>query len=310
MSDSFTPTWRGCTDAWECDVMGHMNVQFYGQKFDAAAAMVLAELGLGPGTVATAGIAPRRQIEHIAFKRECRAGAPLHAETAVLAVDAQGGTIRIGTRLIHSAGGVLSATDDCLIGGFETGSNSRRPLPDWVLEAAGRRLAAPSAVGFPEEIPRPAPADAASDQEADRLALPETLRNLIQESDLGPGGGLTRQGFIARVSGAAAHLLGGGAGAEASLREAGLGTAALDYRIRWIAPVRYGQPVVFRSGVGGTAGKTMRFFHWMLDARSGKALATIEIVAVFFDLALRKAVPLPDGAAMALARHRVPWPPG
>lgn len=44
MTDSF----KGVVYPWECDILNHMNVQFYVAKFDAASWHFMAELGLTP----------------------------------------------------------------------------------------------------------------------------------------------------------------------------------------------------------------------------------------------------------------------
>src|SRR5262245_43592559 len=74
---------RSSVQTWECDQMGHMNVQFYVAKADEGLIALTAALGLSPRSQdgAFASLVPREQ--HIRFHRELRPGAPFVIEGGV-----------------------------------------------------------------------------------------------------------------------------------------------------------------------------------------------------------------------------------
>jgi acyl-CoA thioesterase FadM len=86
---------------------------------------------------------------------------------------------------------------------------------------------------------------------------------------------------------------------------AGVGGAALEQRIIHRAPARLGDQITVRSGVMEAGEKTMRFCHWMLNRRTGEAIATCEVIAVAFDLAARKALALPEETRVRIREMRV-----
>ena len=64
---------RSSVQTWECDQMGHMNVQFYVEKACDALAAFGAGLGLGPRALAHQGQVLEPADHHIRFLRELQA---------------------------------------------------------------------------------------------------------------------------------------------------------------------------------------------------------------------------------------------
>ncbi|PWR18992.1 thioesterase family protein [Zavarzinia compransoris] len=288
----FDVTWRGGTDAWECDQMGHMNVQFYGAKFDEAEAVLLARLGL------PAGGAAQPRADHIVFRKESRVGAALWVRSAVIGADPGAGTLRLRHIMYHSPSGAVAATVETLVGN----------LPAAVVAAGAARGVDPALVEAGAAFPAVAALDGVGLERARALALVETGVSAIIPEDLRPGGMIGRRGLIRRLSEAVGHLIASEDTSSESLRGRHIGSAALDYRIRWSRPVAPGDVVVLRSGASGTVGRTLRFFHWLLDEKTGEALATVEIVAVYFDMQARKAIPVPAEILKLFEGRTVAWP--
>lgn len=291
-NENIKVTWRGGTDAWECDQMGHMNVQFYGAKFDDAEAVLLARLGLA------ADIAPRRRTDHIIFRKESRVGAALWIESAVIGVDHAGDGLRLRHIMYHSPSGDIAATVDAEVG----------HLPAAVVAAGEAVMVSPAEMGA-ADLPEPAGShDGVSLDQAIALKLTETLVGIVKAGDLRPGGMLPRRTFIGHLSEAVSHLIASEETAAEALRAQHIGSAALDYKIRWGAPVEAGDVIILRSGASGTVGRTLRFFHWMLNERTGDPVATVEIIAVYFDMKARKAIPVPDIILKLFEGRTVAWP--
>jgi acyl-CoA thioester hydrolase len=58
--------------------------------------------------------------------------------------------------------------------------------------------------------------------------------------------------------------------------------------------VQAGDPLVVRSALVHVGNSSMRFFHAMLDERSGTEVASLEQSGVHFDQDRRRATPFPD----------------
>ena len=73
----------------------------------------------------------------------------------------------------------------------------------------------------------------------------------------------------------------------------GLSGAVVEARIVFRRWPRAGDLIEVHSGIIEAQGKITRIVHWMLDPASGKCWASMEVVAVAFDLTTRKAVDMP-----------------
>jgi acyl-CoA thioester hydrolase len=268
--------WQGTANAWECDEMGHMNVRYYLAKAEDALAALLSDLGAGELPVTA---------QHVRYHRETRAGTPLLI---------RGGALETGNQayfeFVSPFDGAVRAT---LI---TTLAASLPPGPRAKLPPHG----APR--GLPENPPRPT----ATLAEAEATGLREIFRGVIRREQLDETGALRPHQVVAMISDGVAHLMmqitpERGLGALAG----GIGGAALEQRIFFRTPVLLGDQLTLRSGVMSAGEKTMRFCHWLLNRRTGAAVATCEVVAVAFDLAARKAVALPAETRARIAAMAV-----
>jgi acyl-CoA thioester hydrolase len=96
------------------------------------------------------------------------------------------------------------------------------------------------------------------------------------------------------VSDAATHLF-TLCGADYNWRtKFNIGSAALDYSVRYYSPARLGMAVSLRSNFTKIGNKSLKFIHHMIDEASGKIILDIEVVAVLFDLVKRKSIIVPE----------------
>lgn len=113
--------------------------------------------------------------------------------------------------------------------------------------------------------------------------------------------------FIARVSDAVPWVLAAwrlrtaaaAAAADGQARQAG--GAAVEFRI---APRRWpkaGDHIEVRSSITEVMPKANRLVHWLIDPVSGQGWASVEAVAISFDLITRKAYEAPPELRAALA---------
>ncbi len=267
--------YRGYVNAWDCDEMGHMNVQFHVTKASEAFESLLASQGLD--RAARANVRVRRH--RIRYLKE------MHVSD-----------------LVAIAGGVTRADGDALSARLETRNDHGDVCVTFDVEAEGAALAA-AALAPPAPA---APGLSEGDEGAGTLEAAahfrETIRNVVQPIHCDRDGGLAPRGVMARFSEAQGHLWAMLDAPRAWQRANDLGTATLEYRIRYGAKPPAGSIVRLLTSISAASAKTIRFRHWLFDAESGEMAAAAAGAALFIDRATRKAVALPDQVAAAAAR--------
>ena len=101
------PSYRGAVDAWECDQMGHMNVQFYMAKASEAFGHLQNALGLSPARIRQEKQEFRLKTLRIQYKSELHAGSVAHGISGIRKID--GNIITGFTHLYDTAFDKLSA---------------------------------------------------------------------------------------------------------------------------------------------------------------------------------------------------------
>ena len=81
---------RSSVQTWECDQMGHMNVQFYVAKAEEGMAALATALKLGHHVQRENGTVLVAREHHIRFLRELRPGAPFVVKGGVLRAMTEG----------------------------------------------------------------------------------------------------------------------------------------------------------------------------------------------------------------------------
>jgi acyl-CoA thioester hydrolase len=99
---------------------------------------------------------------------------------------------------------------------------------------------------------------------------------------------------IGCVSDAATHLF-TYCGADFNWRnEYDIGSAALDYSVRYYKDAPLGMAVTMYTNFTKIGNKSLKFIHHLVDDSTGDVIMDIEIVAVLFDLKKRKSLAVPE----------------
>ena len=159
------------------------------------------------------------------------------------------------------------------------------------------------AMSLPTSTPMPTATPSLPD--AAVPAMYETFRGSVNTWECNEFGTMERRFFISRFSDAASHIFRELGVNQEMRRERNIGTAALDYRLTYRKPLHAGDAIIVKSGVLELRDKTVRFGHHLIDAGNGEVACSIEIVAVFFDLGLRKSIPLPEEIRENAASHMI-----
>ena len=292
----------GSVQSWECDVMGHMNVQFYVARVgDSLPALALA-LGLGPSQCRTLDAELVPVDQHIRFLRELRPGEPFAIFGGVLACD--GDRLRLYQEMRNTLTGAVAASFITVAALVDGERRFGLPLPEAVKVRAAALAEALPEHGRPRGLtldpPRPRPDWA----EADRLGLLLTQQVAVGPQECDWRGLMVTRAVIARVADSIPNMVAKTRGADRSVENAG--GAALEYRLIYHATPRQGDVLALRAGIKSIGAKAFIWGHWLFDRESGAAVATTEAVAVTFDLATRKSLALGEAMRQSLGRFLVP----
>ena len=123
----YVETYRGVIYPWQCDQMGHLNVQHYVGLYDQAACHLFAAMGHTPSYMAETnmGYADVRNV--IEYRAELRAGALVRMESRFLGIGTK--SVRHEHRLVNADNGNLAATFEAVSVHFDMGARKATPFP-------------------------------------------------------------------------------------------------------------------------------------------------------------------------------------
>jgi acyl-CoA thioesterase FadM len=267
-------TYRGVVAAWECDAFAHLTIAYYFARLEDASVAALDEV---PG----AGRARTGEL-YVRLMKEFRAADLMHVTSAPIALD--GDSLTIGHKIFDSASGELTTTTEQRVALAGLSSKDRAAL--------AARLAAWDG---PAREARPAP-------NVDTGFVPSGQR-VVQPWEIGNDKALSWQHLIHHFSGAGLHACRAAGMTPKYLRDNRRGYSTFELDVAIDALPRAGDRIAVRSGIMQVGKSSIRFLHRMVDARTGKHLASMGQFGVHFDLEARRPTPLPDAlreAAIAL----------
>ena len=214
---------RGSVQQEECDVMGHMNVRHYVARVADALDWLMLEAGLAPSRARLAVM-----DQHLRFLREMSPGTPF----TIL-----GGIIGVAAERLRAVVEIRNSVTDAPAAALVTDLGLwGAPLPGWpmaqALLVALPDHAGPRGLAFDPPVPLP---DRAA---AQAMGLTEGYRGAIRPHECDMEGVMRPDVVIARIWDGVPNLRNRGTGL--GIREEGMGSAALEYRVAQFRPLRVG----------------------------------------------------------------------
>jgi acyl-CoA thioesterase FadM len=250
-----------------------MNIQHFARRIGMAERYLLAQFGLSSSALHGRQLARR---EHIVFAKELRAGCPIVGRSVPIAV---GGDhqLRLQHELINSISG-----DICMTARSEyalvDSSGAHHPWPETLVQAID------ASVSQAEPPLRSTAGDGGNGIECGRC--------IVSEDDC-RAGDVTREVLVRLANHAGSHV-----GLEKGRRWEGgrltVGSATLHLAIERHMAILPGAMLHIRSTLTHSSGKIVHIEHHLLDAVTGRELATMATAHIFFDVASRKALAVPD----------------
>lgn len=278
-------TYRGAVDAWECDQMQHMNIQHFARRIGMAERYLLAQFGLSSSALRERQLHVVAVREHIAFAKELRAGCPIVGRSAPVAVG-EDHQLRLQHELINGISG-----DICMAARSEyalvDSGGAHHPWPEGLVQAID------ASASQAEPRRRPSAGDGGDSIECGRY--------IVSEDDC-HAGDVTREVLVRLANHAGSHV-----GLEKGRRwEDGrltVGSATLHLAIERHAAILPGTMLQIQSALTHSTGKIVHAEHHLQDAVTRQKLATMATAHVFFDVASRKAIALPNGLARPVSEN-------
>jgi acyl-CoA thioesterase FadM len=266
----WTETYRGVVAAWECDAFAHLTIAYYFARLEDASVAVLDDLPGGRGA--------RSDGLYVRLTREFRAGDLMHVMSAPIGLeptDSGAAVLTIGHKIFDSASGELTTTTEQRVTLASVSPADRAALVSRIVAWDG-----------PQREARPVPAD-------DAGFVPSGQR-VVQPWEIGNDGRLSWQHLVHHFSGAGLHACRAAGMTPKYLRDNRRGYSTFELDVAIDALPRAGDRIAVRSGVLQVGKSSIRFLHRMVDARTGKRLASMGQFGVHFDLEARRPAPLPD----------------
>jgi acyl-CoA thioesterase FadM len=270
--NALVETHRSVVAAWECDVMGHLTIACYFDRFaDAAGSLVEALIPAAAPAAAWRTVALLTR-----YQQELRAGDGLAIRSGVIGRDGEG--IAIGHELVNSGtGNVASVAEHRL---------APRELPYGALSEHRQRLA-------PAVVPWHAPAF--EDVAASAAGAPiDSGRDRVKAWEVDERGELSLAGYVHRFANACLHACNAFGMTPSYMRENKRGFSTFETRLRLLAPPPgAGDGLSVRSNLIAVGNASLRMLHELRQARSGELLAQMHQSGVHFDMEARRSAPLP-----------------
>lgn len=304
--------WRGVTNAWECDEMGHLNVRFYVAKAMEGLGPLAQLLGLFGAFRENSNGTLQLIEQHIRFHAESRPGTPLTVSGALRSIS--GSELCLYQEMRHTHTNALSASLHTRLGHVLARNGVQFPFPARTFprtavlmhEGDVPEAGMPRSLGFATEG---SPVDDSPVYESLLANGGNPLgRFMVRPDQCDIFGWLRAEMIMGFVSDSVPNLMEGWRRELAAALEASsgvphrIGAAVLEARIIHHAWPRAGDLVETRSTIKAATSKTLHFVHRLSDPVGGALWAQVEAIAVSLDLDARKAISVPPEFVARLDR--------
>jgi acyl-CoA thioesterase FadM len=275
-------TYRGTVFPWETDIVEHLTVAYYFERFADATLNLLHGLGLGAGYVRAEGRGCVTVDCYVRYLHELRVGDVLHIESAVIGVDGDG--LRLGHRVLNSDTGVLCATLEQRTVHMELGTRAPAPLSSAVRRLAERRRAEWD--GPPREARwQPPPGGD---------GFLDSARDTVKPWEIDVYGQSALSFYIHRFSAGGIQTFARFGMTPAYMREQRRGMSTFEFQLAFLGELHAGDPVHVKTALLHLGNSSIRVFHRLFNGRTGALAASLDQFGVHLDVDARRPTAFPD----------------
>lgn len=292
---NFIPTFRGYVAPWECDEMGHMNIQFYFSKAQEADLHLMDALGLTKEQRWQTGTILQPTDYHVRFHKELFASDLVVIQSGILSVNDCG--VELYHEVRNGLTGALAAT--MVITALHRSADNASPiaLPADVRMGAQNLTVALTPEGTPRSFPLRSSIDMPDMDIALKNKMAETNRSAVTPDECASNDRLSTRGFMSRVSDSQGHMWALAGLDRQSQKQQGLATATVEMQLNIFHRPEVDTTLLMHTELVAAAAKTLHYRHWLFDAASGAPIASHNGIGLLFSKADRKAIPIPPAVA-------------
>lgn len=275
-------TYRGTVFPWETDIVEHLTVAYYFERFADATLNLLESLGLGADYMR----AERRGCVtvdcYVRYMHELRVGDILHISSAVIGVDAEG--LQLAHRVFNSDTGILCATVEQRTVHMELGTRAGAPLPAGPRRAAEGREAAWDGPAREARWQPPPGSDGFLD----------SARDTVKPWEIDVFGQSAFPFYIHRFSAGGIQAFAQFGMTPAYMREQRRGMSTFEFQLEFRGELHAGDPVHVKTALLHLGNSSIRVLHRMFNGRTGGLVASLDQFGVHLDVDARRPTALPD----------------
>ena len=275
-------TYRGTVFPWETDIVEHLTVAYYFERFADATLNLLESLGLGADYMR----AERRGCVtvdcYVRYMHELRVGDILHISSAVIGVDAEG--LRLAHRVFNSDTGILCATVEQRTVHMELGTRAGAPLPAGPRRAAEGREAAWDGPAREARWQPPPGSDGFLD----------SARDTVKPWEIDVFGQSAFPFYIHRFSAGGIQAFAQFGMTPAYMREQRRGMSTFEFQLEFLGELHAGDPVHVKTALLHLGNSSIRVLHRMFNGRTGGLVASLDQFGVHLDVDARRPTAFPD----------------
>jgi acyl-CoA thioesterase FadM len=279
---AWTDTYRGTVFPWETDIVEHLTVAYYFERFADATLNLLESLGLGADYMRIERRGCVTVDCYVRYMHELRVGDILHISSAVIGVDADG--LRLGHRVFNSDTGVLCATVEQRTVHMELRTRASAPLP------AGPRRAAES-----RQVTWDGPArEARWNPPAGSDGFLDSARDTVKPWEMDVFGQSAFPFYIHRFSAGGIQAFAQFGMTPAYMREQRRGMSTFEFQLAFQGELHAGDPVHVKTALLHLGNSSIRVLHRMFNGRTGGLVASLDQFGVHLDVDARRPTAFPD----------------
>ena len=278
---AWVDTYRGTVFPWETDIVEHLTVAYYFERFADATLGLLDGLGLGVDYMQAEGRGCVTVDCYVRYMHELRVGDILHISSAVIGIDEHG--LRLAHRVFNSDTGVLSATMEQRTRHVELGSRAPAALPAPQRRAAENRQTAWDG-----------PARELRWQPAGTEGFLESARDAVKPWEIDVFGQSAFPFYIHRFSAGGIQAFAAFGMTPAYMREQRRGMSTFEFQLEFLGELHAGDPVHVRTGLLHLGNSSIRVLHRMFNGRTGEHVASLDQFGVHLDVDARRPTAIPE----------------
>ena len=275
-------TYRGTVFPWETDIVEHLTVAYYFERFADATLNLLESLGLGADYMRAERCGCVTVDCYVRYMHELRVGDILHISSAVIGVDAEG--LQLAHRVFNSDTGILCATVEQRTVHMELGTRAGAPLPPGPRRAAESREAAWDGPAREARWQPPPGSDGFLD----------SARDTVKPWEIDVFGQSAFPFYIHRFSAGGIQAFAQFGMTPAYMREQRRGMSTFEFQLEFRGELHAGDPVHVKTALLHLGNSSIRVLHRMFNGRTGGLVASLDQFGVHLDVDARRPTALPD----------------